>query len=188
MMMNTGDPYLCLQEVTDRYKGNRSSIRSVRESELPMVAFAFQRRHNFGRGKGQCLYHASEEEKERRLRNARNSGKDPATSEENIPEGQAAKGVPILSALYKVYRLDILTHAYNPAGANKGAPGVDGETFESIEERERGGEGYLKAIAGELKRKDHKPLPVRRVYIPKAGGGNGRLESQRSETEWCRWQ
>ena len=71
----------------------------------------------------------------------------------------------------KVYRLDILNHAYNLVTANKGAPGIDGETFESIEEREGGVKGYLEDIAGELKRKEYKPKPVRRVYIPKASGG-----------------
>jgi RNA-directed DNA polymerase len=71
----------------------------------------------------------------------------------------------------KAYRMDILSHAYRLVKSNKGAPGVDGETFEQIEEREGGVEGYLQEIAGELKRKEYKPKPVRRAYIPKAGGG-----------------
>jgi group II intron reverse transcriptase/maturase len=71
----------------------------------------------------------------------------------------------------KIYRLDILDHAYRLVKANKGAPGIDGETFDSIEEREGGAEKYLEEVAGELKRKDYKPQAVRRVYIPKTAGG-----------------
>jgi len=71
----------------------------------------------------------------------------------------------------KIYRPDILNHAYKLVKANKGAPGIDGETFVSIEEKEGGAEKYLEEIAGALKRKDYKPLAVRRVYIPKTAGG-----------------
>jgi len=71
----------------------------------------------------------------------------------------------------KIFRPDILIHAYRLVKANKGAPGIDGETFDSIEEREGGAEKYLEEIAGELKRKGYKPQAVRRVYIPKAAGG-----------------
>jgi RNA-directed DNA polymerase len=71
----------------------------------------------------------------------------------------------------KIYRLDILNHAYRLVKANKGAPGIDGETFDSIEEREGGAEKYLEEIAGTLMRKDYKPQAVRRVYIPKTAGG-----------------
>jgi len=71
----------------------------------------------------------------------------------------------------KVYRMDILNHAYNLVKANKGAPGIDGETFDSIEEREGGAEKYLEEVAGALKRKEYKPQAVRRVYIAKAAGG-----------------
>ena len=74
----------------------------------------------------------------------------------------------------KIYRVDILNHAYRLVKANKGAPGIDGETFERIEEREGGAEKYLREIAGELKRREYKPQAVRRVYIPKASGGKPR--------------
>ena len=70
----------------------------------------------------------------------------------------------------KVYRQDILNHAYQLVRANRGAPGVDGVTFESLEGREGGAREYLEEIAEELKGKGYKPMPVRRVYIPKADG------------------
>ena len=71
----------------------------------------------------------------------------------------------------KVYRLDILNHAYCLVRSNKGAPGIDGETFERIEKNKGGVEEYLQGVADELKRKEYKPKPVRRVSIPRADGG-----------------
>ena len=47
----------------------------------------------------------------------------------------------------KVYRRDILDHAYHLVRANQGGPGVDGVTFESLEGREGGVGRYLEEIA-----------------------------------------
>src|SRR5882762_103930 len=69
----------------------------------------------------------------------------------------------------KVYRADILAHAYDLAEANEGAPGVDGVTFEMIEAA--GVEEWLAALAEELHERTYRPQPVRRVMIPKPGGG-----------------
>ncbi len=71
----------------------------------------------------------------------------------------------------KVYRLDILGHGYDLVRENKGAAGVDGLTFERIEETGGGAQEYLENLAQELRAKTYKPMPVRRVYIPKADGG-----------------
>ena len=69
----------------------------------------------------------------------------------------------------KIYREDILAHAYALARANQGAPGVDGQTFEQIEST--GQERWLAGIRQELRNKTYRPKPVRRVMIPKPGGG-----------------
>src|SRR5438046_5368576 len=69
----------------------------------------------------------------------------------------------------KVYREDILAHAYELAKAHRGAPGVDGQTFEGIETQ--GLEKWLKELGNELRTKRYRPQPVRRVMIPKPGGG-----------------
>ena len=72
-------------------------------------------------------------------------------------------------ALYdKVYRKDVLAFAYQCCKANGGAAGVDGQTFEDIEAY--GVERWLDELAEELKSRTYRPLPVRRVYIPKPDG------------------
>jgi RNA-directed DNA polymerase len=69
----------------------------------------------------------------------------------------------------KIYRADILAHAYALAKANKGAPGIDDVTFETIEAADV--EEWLAALAEELREQTYRPQPVRRVLIPKPGGG-----------------
>jgi RNA-directed DNA polymerase len=69
----------------------------------------------------------------------------------------------------KVYRADILAHAYALCKANGGAAGVDGVTFDDIESRGLG--EWLGRLGQELHDKTYKPDPVRRVTIPKPGGG-----------------
>jgi len=72
-------------------------------------------------------------------------------------------------ALYdKVYRQDILAHAYERCKANGGAAGVDEQTFADIEEY--GLIPWLSELAQELKEKTYRPSAVRRVWIPKPDG------------------
>ena len=72
-------------------------------------------------------------------------------------------------ALYdKVYRTDVLAHAYDCCRANGGAEGVDGRRFEDIEAY--GLSRWLDELAEELKVRTYRPSPVRRVWIPKPDG------------------
>jgi len=82
-----------------------------------------------------------------------------------------AKGSPNYRfyALYdKVYRKDVLAHAYACCKANGGAAGVDSQDFEGIEEY--GVERWLDELAEELRSRTYRPQPVRRVWIPKPDG------------------
>jgi RNA-directed DNA polymerase len=72
-------------------------------------------------------------------------------------------------ALYdKIYREDILAHAYAQCRANKGAPGVDGQDFTDVEAY--GVERWLGELALALREETYRPDPIRRVFIPKANG------------------
>ncbi len=69
----------------------------------------------------------------------------------------------------KICREDILEHAYALARHNGGAPGVDGQSFAQIEKAGR--EEWLSSLREELRTRTYRAQPVRRVKIPKPGGG-----------------
>jgi len=72
-------------------------------------------------------------------------------------------------ALYdKIYRPDVLAHAYAQCRSNKGAPGVDGQEFDDIEAYDV--DRWLGELALALKEEKYRPDPIRRVFIPKANG------------------
>jgi group II intron reverse transcriptase/maturase len=82
-----------------------------------------------------------------------------------------AKGEPGFRfyALYdKVYRRDVLEHAYACCRANQGAAGVDAERFEDIEAYGAG--RWLGELADTLRKKTYRPQALRRVYVPKPNG------------------
>ncbi len=72
-------------------------------------------------------------------------------------------------ALYdKMYRKDVLLLAWQKVKANKGAPGVDDQDFEYIEDH-IGVREFLLEIEDELRHQVYRPLPVLRCWIDKPG-------------------
>ena len=68
----------------------------------------------------------------------------------------------------KVYREDVLRFAYQSCKANRGAAGVDKQTFEDIESY--GLDRWLGELAEALRSKTYRASSIRRVYIPKTNG------------------
>jgi RNA-directed DNA polymerase len=64
--------------------------------------------------------------------------------------------------------METLYEAYRMANENHGAPGIDGVTFEAIEES--GVEGFLRQIRDELITNTYQPMRARKKEIPKDGG------------------
>ena len=67
-----------------------------------------------------------------------------------------------------ICKMETLYEAYQIAKENDGAPGIDGVTFETIEES--GVEGFLRQIRDELLTNTYRPMRARKKEIPKDGG------------------
>jgi RNA-directed DNA polymerase len=74
-----------------------------------------------------------------------------------------------------VCKRETLQEAYQMAKRNDGAPGIDGVTFDAIEEN--GVERFLKQIQDELVHNTYQPMRVRKKEIPKDGGTKVRVLS-----------
>ena len=61
--------------------------------------------------------------------------------------------------------------AWRIARSRKGVAGVDGQSFEEIEQSKQGVKGFLEELQESLKSKTYRPNRVMRVCIPKANGG-----------------
>lgn len=72
----------------------------------------------------------------------------------------------------EVVRRENLLFALRRVRANKGSPGIDGMTVEELPDYLK---GHWPQIRKELLRGDHIPQPVKRVTIPKPGGGEREL-------------
>ena len=73
----------------------------------------------------------------------------------------------------KVYRRDVLWRAWVAVRTNNGAPGIDNATLDQIEQ-EYGIDRLLGELAVELRDGTYRPMPTRRVWIPKPGTGEQR--------------
>src|SRR6195256_2070523 len=74
-----------------------------------------------------------------------------------------------------VCKMETLREAYQMARRNDGAPGIDGVTFEAIEES--GVESFLKQVRDELVSNTYRPMRARKKEIPKDGGKKVRVLS-----------
>jgi len=72
-----------------------------------------------------------------------------------------------------VCKMETLREAYRMARSNNGAPGIDGVTFEAIEQS--GAESFLTQIRGELVSNTYRPM-----LAPEEGDSEGRWQSPRT--------
>jgi len=78
-----------------------------------------------------------------------------------------------------ILRRDLLEHALERVAANKGGPGVDGQSLEAILADSESRKQWLDTLQEELKTKRYRPSPVLRVFIAKSDGGQRPLVKDR---------
>ena len=83
----------------------------------------------------------------------------------------------------KVLRRDVLWRAWVMVRSNNGAPGIDRTTLADVEEY--GVARLLGELASELRERRYRPLPARRVLIPKPGTAEKRPLSIPTEPANC---
>jgi group II intron reverse transcriptase/maturase len=149
---------------------NRGGL--YRESEVFIVPLEGTGQQNPVRGKGRCFVYATKEERIRGLSTAGGltTPESIRTLQRKLYRKAKQERACRFHALYdKVYRADILSHALSLVRANKGSAGIDGITFEAIEENE-GATAFVAELAEALRNKTYQPAPVKRVMIPKTDG------------------
>jgi RNA-directed DNA polymerase len=143
-------------------------------AEGAVVAFEGAGQHNPTRCEGLLLHRRLREERCPRMPKANDvqRGQIDPTRRLQRKLYRAAKQSPArrFHALYdKVHRTDILRRAWQEVAKKRGAPGVDAASIEAIEAQ--GVESFLDELQAELTTEVYRPLPVRRVMIPKRTGG-----------------
>ena len=137
-----------------------------RESDEPIVPM---KPVKAGGGKGLWFWVLSKKGRIRRLGNLETPITIRSLQRKLYRKAKNEPGYRFYLLYDKLYREDILIHAYHLAKANGGAAGVDGVNFDQIEQEGVG--AFLAKLREELKGQTYRPLPVRRVYIPKPNGG-----------------
>ena len=83
-------------------------------------------------------------------------------------KSKAEAGYRFYTLWDKVCRRDVLEEAWRRVKANKGSGGIDGLSIQAIVKA--GVETFLSSLQADLATGTYRPMPVRRVWIPKANG------------------
>ena len=123
---------------------------------------------NAGGGKGPWFKTTQDVARDRRLGNLATPSSVQKLQTALHAKAKAEAGYRFYALYDKIYREDILAHAYALCRAHRGAPGVDGQDFAAVEAY--GVQRWLGELAQALREETYQPEPIRRVYIPKANG------------------